>query len=519
MLFVSLPAIFGLSLSYFSDVVATGGAAEIGTLLHTCIPTPNTPLSFTLTNTGNNAAKITSLAPTLTWDSQTAADIDPNTIFDITPETSYDALSIDAATSNARGNLSLTPTNLATLSYSISLKSGLSLDPLLYPLGLSPYMDTPLVLSLSSTASLRALPSAAWNSVIDSSSCFSSTDTPPIPTYAITWRDDDNTILETDTNVPYGALPSYDGSTPTKPSTVGDPVITKDEDDEICTAITTTAYAFAGWTPAVVPATGNATYTATYTPTISTSEPDCTPKSYTVEWQNHDGTEIETTTHDYGATPTHAYPTLPLDTAQYSYTNPRWDCTPLFPLITNTICTFGYTETLNTYAITWLDADGALIDTTNVPYGELPTHSLPADTTQWHYTGWTPTISIVSGAATYAATRVSNLPWPCVSGSNPALCASNVAINNGSISISVKLTTTGNNGSGKSVAYCIRAVADTTAPCLISATTSIDNKVEHNPYTQTINTGALPAGTYYLFITYTTNAGIYGPIMTPIAIP
>lgn len=66
-------------------------------------------------------------------------------------------------------------------------------------------------------------------------------------TYTITWVDEDGTVLETDTDVAYGATPSYDGEEPTKADT------------------DTAKYTFAGWTPDVVTVTEDATYTATYT--------------------------------------------------------------------------------------------------------------------------------------------------------------------------------------------------------------------------------------------------------------
>ena len=63
-------------------------------------------------------------------------------------------------------------------------------------------------------------------------------------TYTVTWRNSDNTVLETDTNVPYGATPQYNGSTPQNPTSGGG--------------------SFQGWTPAVQTVTGDATYTASY---------------------------------------------------------------------------------------------------------------------------------------------------------------------------------------------------------------------------------------------------------------
>ena len=63
-------------------------------------------------------------------------------------------------------------------------------------------------------------------------------------TYTVTWKNADNTTLETDTNVPYGTTPTYNGTTPTYQGETS-----------------------SGWNPAVGPITGDTTYTAIYIPT------------------------------------------------------------------------------------------------------------------------------------------------------------------------------------------------------------------------------------------------------------
>ena len=64
-----------------------------------------------------------------------------------------------------------------------------------------------------------------------------------VRTYTVTWKNGSTTI-ETDSNVPWGTMPHYDGATPT-------------QDGQTST----------GWSPALAPVTGNVTYTAVYLPT------------------------------------------------------------------------------------------------------------------------------------------------------------------------------------------------------------------------------------------------------------
>lgn len=67
-------------------------------------------------------------------------------------------------------------------------------------------------------------------------------------TYTIRWINDDGTVLETDTNVGEGVVPTYDQAT--NPTKEGEGLI---------------SYTFKGWNKEVVAANGDATYVATYT--------------------------------------------------------------------------------------------------------------------------------------------------------------------------------------------------------------------------------------------------------------
>ena len=68
----------------------------------------------------------------------------------------------------------------------------------------------------------------------------------PPETYTVTWKNYDGTVLETDSNVSSGAIPEYNGATPTRAT------------DE------TYAYYFKGWDKEISPVNGDITYTATY---------------------------------------------------------------------------------------------------------------------------------------------------------------------------------------------------------------------------------------------------------------
>ena len=194
--------------------------------------------------------------------------------------------------------------------------------------------------------------------------------------YTITWTNDDDSVIDT-TTVEYGAVPTHADAT------------------KAATAEYT--YTFAGWTPVLAAVTGNATYKATFT---------ATKNSYTITWQNDDGSIIDTTTVEYGTVPTHADATKAA-TSEYTYTFAGW--TPVLAAVTgNATYKATFTATKNSYTITWQNDDGSIIDTTTVEYGTVPTHAdaTKAATAEYTYSfaGWTPVLAAVTGDATYKAT-------------------------------------------------------------------------------------------------------------------
>lgn len=114
----------------------------------------------------------------------------------------------------------------------------------------------------------------------------------------ITWKNYDGTILEVDSKVPYGSMPSYDGEAPIR------------EADEKY------SYSFSGWDPNLSEAVESVTYTACFEKEINT---------YQVTWKNWNGDVLGITTHEYGDIPSYGeIPTREND-AQHYYVFDRWE--------------------------------------------------------------------------------------------------------------------------------------------------------------------------------------------------
>ena len=212
--------------------------------------------------------------------------------------------------------------------------------------------------------------------------------TQTVNTYTVTWANEDGTVLAVDT-VPYGQVPSYAGETPVKQGNAEH------------------SYTFAGWkadgseATGVKAVTGDVTYKAQFTESVNT---------YTVKWQNEDGTILQTDTDvPYGTIPKYKgeTPAKAAD-AQYTYTFSGW--TPAVDAITgNTTYTAAFSKTVNTYTITWKNADETVLKTETLEYGATPVYSGDTPTKQgdaqysYTFSGWSPDIAPVTGDATYTA--------------------------------------------------------------------------------------------------------------------
>lgn len=207
--------------------------------------------------------------------------------------------------------------------------------------------------------------------------------TDTINTYTVIWQNWNGTVLETDEDVEYSTTPEYNGETPTKTGDVQ------------------YSYTFKGWSPAVDTVTGDITYTAVFEETIN---------QYTITWKNWDGTVLKTEQVPYGTTPVYSGETpTKVGNAQYSYTFTGW--TPEITAVTgNAEYTAQFQESVNTYTVTWQDANGTVLETDeNVAYGTMPEYNgvtptkAEDDSATYTFTGWTPEVSTVTGDVTYTA--------------------------------------------------------------------------------------------------------------------
>ncbi|MBO6307224.1 MAG: hypothetical protein J6M55_06935, partial [Paludibacteraceae bacterium] len=264
--------------------------------------------------------------------------------------------------------------------------------------------------------------------------------------YTITWKNEDGSVIASET-LEYGATPAhadiikentpeytytFAGWTPTIAEVTGDATYTasftatknkylvtfKDEDgttlksEELEYGVTPVApedptkastveytYAFNGWDKEIASVTEAAIYTATYA---------ATKNSYTITFNDEDGSVISSANVEYGAMPVEpTAPTKPTD-SENTYTFAGW--TPTIVAVTgDATYTATFTATKNKYLITFKDEDGTILKSEELEYGVMPTapsNPTKANTAEWSYTfnGWNKEVVPVKEAATYTAT-------------------------------------------------------------------------------------------------------------------
>ena len=223
---------------------------------------------------------------------------------------------------------------------------------------------------------------AGWDAeltAVTGEATYSATFSSTVNKYLVTFKNGEETLQSTE--VEYGSMPVYNGETPSKQ---GDAQYT---------------YTFAGWDAELTAVTGTATYSAIFNSTIN---------SYTITWLSDDGTTIDQENVAYGLTPAHAGINKE-STAQYTFSFRGWSPEPS-AVTSDATYTAVFDSVINTYTVTFYFDDGeTLIESKEWKYGETPSTSMtPAKTGEehyyYHFAGWSPEVTAVTGDATYIAT-------------------------------------------------------------------------------------------------------------------
>ena len=202
--------------------------------------------------------------------------------------------------------------------------------------------------------------------------------------YTVTWKNWNGDTLETDENIEYGTMPTYDREAPVREPFLGN------------------VYIFSGWSPSVDTVTRDVTYYAQFTTETA---------KYTVTWQNWDGTVLEVDedvphgtapTYD-GETPTKA------DDVEYTYRFSRWSPYVTSYLQGDVTYVAEFTIADRKYTVTWKNWDDTIIKIDEVQYGRTPSYvgetpiKESTTTEAYEFVGWDKTIVAVNGEQTYVA--------------------------------------------------------------------------------------------------------------------
>ena len=190
--------------------------------------------------------------------------------------------------------------------------------------------------------------------------------------FSIRFFDSDTTLLDSQ-YVQYGKTPSYAG-TPTKATTAQ------------------YTYAFEGWHVEPTAATEDFDYYAVYSETL---------RSYTVRFLDYDGTELQSSTYLYGATPGISKVPTRQSTVAYDYAFSGW--TPAIDTVKGPATyTALYDSSKVLYTVTFMDGS-SVFATVQVPYGEAAVAPGTPSREGYKFVGWNGSLSNVMGNMTVSA--------------------------------------------------------------------------------------------------------------------
>lgn len=221
--------------------------------------------------------------------------------------------------------------------------------------------------------------------------------TATVRTYTVAWKDYDGTVLETDTDVPYGTTPSYDGAALSRSTTAQ------------------YTYTFVGWSKNMNASVADADITAKVEADVTFyAAYSGTVRTYTVYWKDYNGTTLETDTNvPYGTTPTYNGATPSRSTtAQYTYTFAGWsksanattaDSDALAAVTGNKTLYAAYTATLRSYTVKFYNGS-TLMQTVTAKYGTTAaytgstlTKTSVDDASVYTFANWSPSNTNITG--------------------------------------------------------------------------------------------------------------------------
>ena len=200
-----------------------------------------------------------------------------------------------------------------------------------------------------------------------------------VRSYEITFVNGSSTLQSG--TVEYGQTPVYSGAAPTK------------------TATAQYTYTFKSWSPTIASVTGEATYAAVF---------DSVVNRFLITFKN--GSEvIQADSVAYGTVPEKPSITLPMNTAQYTYSL-SWD-KDIVAVTGEATYTATIDSAVNKYDVVFKDYDGTVLKDSIYAYGTLASKiAEPADPTRaatakytFAFKGWSPSVADVTTDAAYTA--------------------------------------------------------------------------------------------------------------------